>query len=76
MNKKMMIIGAGAALLLGSVAVAQTTSNSSTPSDPSGANSASQNGANSSATTPDNSATSANSAGSNASATTQAGERG
>lgn len=73
MNKKMMIIGAGAALLLGSVALAQTPSSSST--DPNySANSASSNAANTSATTPGASSTDANAAGSNASAT--AGERG
>jgi hypothetical protein len=79
MNKKIMILGAGAALLIGSAALAQATSDPSKSSNyqaPSATNSAT----NSAATAPDNSvnnpstANSANSAGTNSSAT--AGERG
>jgi type IV secretory pathway VirB6-like protein len=72
MNKKMMIAGAGAALLLGSVALAQTdqsstnpSSTSATPSSDTSATNAAQSGANTSATASDQSTT-----------TQQAGERG
>lgn len=84
MNKKVMIIGAGAALLLGSVAIAQTTSSGASNSGSyQPAPSATDNSANTSATTSDNSANTsstntgadnASTSGANASAT--AGERG
>jgi hypothetical protein len=75
MNKKMMILGAGAALLVGSVAIAQTTSSTDQSSNSSyQAPNANSNASNSSATTPSASANDANGSASNTSAT--AGERG
>lgn len=84
MNKKMMILGAGAALLLGSVALAQSspTSGAANGSDPSAAATSSPAGntaaANSTSTASNASQSSTDTAAtaSDPNATQQAGERG